>query len=896
MKHLATLLSIAFLLTCGTVTETQALEVPEGFEAVFNGKDLNGWHAIPHYDHRKLAAMPAAEREAQLAAWMKEARVHWTVDNGELVNDGKGPYLTTNEDYGDIELLLEYKTVAKADSGIYLRGTPQVQIWDYTKAGGKWNRGADRGSGGLFNNAAGDPGRLPLVLADRPFEEWNQYRIVQIGETTSVWLNGKLVVDRQAMHNYWDRSKPLFAQGPIQLQTHGGEIRWRNIFIRKLDSAAANQILAGEERDFASVFNGKNLDGWIGDVESYEVKNGAIVCKQWQGGNFLAKDPLEDFVVRLEFKLPPAGNNGLAIRFSGKGRPHVDGMCELQVIDSEHPKYANLKPSQYHGSAYGLVPAHRGYLRPTGQWNYQQVTVRGSTIQVDLNGTRILDADLSKVKESKDGKLHEAINLRKGYFGFAGHSDPVAFRNIRIKRLPTQSSTELVSKWPQFRGTGSQGTSAWNTKLPTDIGPDKKAVWKTELPPGHSSPIIFGNRIFLNAEDDDDRLLTLALDRTTGKILWQQEAKYDKLESIHTIGSHVQTTPATDGKHLVSLFGSTGMFCYDLDGKLLWKKPMGPFNNSFGVGGSPLIVDGSVIHCQDHDTGSFLESIDVATGKTNWKVDRSEFPRNYGTPVIWEVNGHKQIVVAATLRVVGYDFRSGEELWTVRGISRVVCTTPVVGDDNYLYVASWARGGDIDERISVDPFKTVLAKVDANNNGTIERNELEKGGPVERRYEQVDRDKTNTVTEKEWEYYRGVFDAARNGVLKIRPGGTGDITKSHVEWEFRRFLPFCSSPILYNGYLFTIKDGGIVTCIDAATGKALQTKRISGTGNYYSSAVAGDGKIYFFDQRGKMTIISSWVEWKELATADFKEEIFATPAIADGRIYIRTAGHLYCFD
>ena len=895
MKNSTVLLGIGIVLACSSLSQAQTAQVPAGFTAVFNGKDLQGWHAIPHFDHRKLAAMPEAERTTQLDSWMKEARQHWTVDNGELVNDGKGPYLTTDADYGDIELLLEYKTVAKADSGIYLRGTPQVQIWDYTKAGGKWNRGADRGSGGLFNNTTGHPGRLPLVLADQPFKKWNQYRIVQIGETTSVWLNGKLVVDRQPMHNYWDRTRPLFSQGPIQLQTHGGEIRWRNIFIRKLDAAAANQMLANQDSQFTPVFNGKNLDGWIGDVGNYEVKDGAILCKQGQGGNLLVKDQLEDFVVRLEFKLPPAGNNGLAIRFSGKGQPHVNGMCELQVLDSEHPKYASLHPSQYHGSAYGLVPAHRGYLRPTGEWNYQQVTVRGSTIQVDLNGTRILDADLSQLSESKDGKLHEAITARKGYFGFAGHNDPVAFRNIRIKRLPTQPVSEAVTQWPQFRGLGSRGVSQWNTGLPTDIGPDKKAAWKIPLPPGHSSPVIYGDHIFLAAEDND-QLFTMALDRSTGKVLWKQEAKYNKLESIHSIGSHVQTTPATDGKHVVSLFGSTGMFCYDLAGKLLWNKPMGPFNNSFGAGSSPLIVDGQVILCQDHDTGSFLESIDVATGKTTWKIDRSEFPRNYGTPVIWEVNGNKQIVVAATLRVVGYDFRSGEELWTVRGVSRVVCTTPVIGEDNHLYVASWARGGDIDERISVDPFKVVLAKVDANNNGTIERNELEKGGAVERRYEQVDRDKTKTLTEKEWEYYRGVFDAARNGVLKIRPGGTGDITKSHVEWEFRKFLPFCSSPLVYNGYVFTVKDGGIVTCLDAATGKALQTKRISGTGSYYSSAVAGDGKIYFFDQRGKMTIISPWVEWKELAKADFKEEIYATPAIADGRIYIRTAGHLYCFD
>ncbi|MEO8497710.1 MAG: DUF1080 domain-containing protein, partial [Planctomycetota bacterium] len=198
---------------------------PEGFRALFNGENLDGWHG----DNPHTTVKADADKRAEaIAAQQEEYNAHWIVDNGELVNDGHGPYATTNEEFGDIEFTIEYKTVAKADSGIYLRGTPQVQIWDTTEEGGKWDRNADKGSGGLFNNSKGTAGQLPLVLADKAFGEWNKLRIIQIGSRTTVYLNDKLVVDNAIMENYWDKDRliPLPARGPIHLQTHGGEIRW----------------------------------------------------------------------------------------------------------------------------------------------------------------------------------------------------------------------------------------------------------------------------------------------------------------------------------------------------------------------------------------------------------------------------------------------------------------------------------------------------------------------------------------------------------------------------------------------------------------------------------------------------------------------------------------------
>lgn len=389
----------------------------EDFEPLFNGKDFAGWHGMGHCD-------PRSPKKEDLGG-------HWRVENGEIVNDGAGPFLTTDRAYGDIEMMLEYRTVAKADSGVYLRGTPQVQIWDYTKEGGKWDLGADKGSGGLWNNSPGAPGKDPLVRADKPFGEWNKLRILQIGARTSVWLNEKLVVDRAILENFWDRKQPLFPKGPIQLQTHGGEIRWKNLRIREIEPAEANRRL-GDGEGFATVFNGRDFEGWSGPTDEYEVRQGAIVCRPDHGGTIYTKEEYSDFVVRFEFKLPKGGNNGLAIRYPGRGDTAYVGMCELQVLDND--SYPKLDPRQYHGSAYGMAAAHRGYLRPVGEWNFQEVTVKGSAIRVELNGTAILDADLSKVKEFMGG-AHPGKDRKSGHFGFAGHGDAVAFRNIRIRRI-----------------------------------------------------------------------------------------------------------------------------------------------------------------------------------------------------------------------------------------------------------------------------------------------------------------------------------------------------------------------------------------------------------------------------------------------------------------------------
>ncbi len=434
------LLSFATLLVAFPLL---AAEPPKGFAPLFDGTNLDGWHGWNIHAKgagpNDLAKLAPDERAKKVEEWTADAKKHWSVENGELVNDGSGAYLATDKEYGDIELLIEYKTVAKADSGIYLRNTPQVQIWDSNQKFDPKNpdRKPHLGSGGLFNNTPGANGRDPLVLADKPFGEWNTFRILQVGERTTVYLNGKLVVDHARMENYWDRKLPLPKAGKILLQTHGGEIRWRNVSVREILATEANDILRKHDvKGFESVFNGTDFTGWDGPLDQYEVTDGAIVCKPKKGGNIYTKAEYADFTVRLEYKLPAGGNNGLALRYPG-GKVHVatQAMCELQILDDTAAQYAKLDPRQFNGSAYGMVAAHRGYLRPVGEWNVMEVTAKGSTLVAELNGTRVLDTDLAKVTEFKDKTPHPGKDRTKGHFGFAGHNDPVAFKNIEIRKI-----------------------------------------------------------------------------------------------------------------------------------------------------------------------------------------------------------------------------------------------------------------------------------------------------------------------------------------------------------------------------------------------------------------------------------------------------------------------------
>jgi len=410
---------------------------PEGFTALFNGRDIDHWTGGLTRDPREIAALPADQRAAWEADMQRGIHEHWRVEDGMLVSDGKDPFLATTEDYGDIELWVDWKIGPHGDSGIYLRGAPQVQIWDPSDPGVQ-QHGAGKGSGGLWNNQQHQ--RFPTELADRPIGEWNRMVIRMVGPYVAVKLNGKQVVENVVMENYYDRQLPVFMRGPVYLQTHGAETRFRNVFLREIPVEEANRILAeigGEDDEFEPLFNGKDLSGWVGAVDDYEVIGDAIQCKQGRAGNLLTKDTYDNFAVRLEFKLPPGGNNGLAIRAPVSNEELAYVGMELQVLDDSSPQYKDLHDYQFHGSLYGLAPSIRGYLRPTGAWNFQEAVVDGDHIKVRLNGFEVLDVNIDEVRQKPlDGKEHPGAFRTTGHFGLCGHHDPVAFRSVRIKRLP----------------------------------------------------------------------------------------------------------------------------------------------------------------------------------------------------------------------------------------------------------------------------------------------------------------------------------------------------------------------------------------------------------------------------------------------------------------------------
>ena len=452
---------------------------PSGYTAIFNGRDLSGWYGWGTQDPTDLRTMSPEQQadykrksiegglvDAKGVDKGDQLKAHWRVENGELVNDGQGLYLTTDQDYGDFDLWVDYKMLPLGDSGVYLRGIPQVQIWDYTEEK-KFPLGADKGSGGLWNNKSVD-GKFPVKRMDKPFGEWNTLHIRMIGERVTIALNGEFVVDNAPLENFFANQKagyvaygkqaattggtvqkrpngfmpdPAFPRGPIQLQTHGSEIRWRNVFIRAIPSEEADRELAGRSADgFVEYVNGKDLSNWQGALDSYEVLDSAITCKPGKGGDLLTKDPFENGTIRIEFKLPKAGNNGIALRTPAGGHSAQDGL-EFQVIDSDgyNEKQAaagkpGLEPYQYHGSLYHCVAAKHGYLRPVGEWNFQEIDVDGQKIRITLNGTKILDVDIDTFDRSQIASPPKGLDRRSGFIGFAGHHDPVQFRSFKVKR------------------------------------------------------------------------------------------------------------------------------------------------------------------------------------------------------------------------------------------------------------------------------------------------------------------------------------------------------------------------------------------------------------------------------------------------------------------------------
>jgi len=400
-----------------------------GYVSIFNGKDLNGWQGLVKNPVER-AKMSGQELATEQSAANKRMSENWSVKDGCIVFNGSGDNLCTQKIYRDFDMLVDWKITKNGDSGIYLRGSPQVQIWDTSRV----DVGAQVGSGGLYNNKE-NPDK-PLKLADNAIGDWNTFRIRMVGPRVTVYLNGILVTDQVIMENYWDRRIPIFSEGPIELQAHGTNLAFRHLYVREINPD--NSSLSEEEKaaGFVSLFNGKDLDNWIGNKTDYVAEDGmiAVYPKEGSHGNLYTVKEYSDFTFRFEFQLTPGANNGLGIHAPLEGDAAYAGK-ELQILDNTAPIYANLQPYQYHGSVYGIIPAKRGFLKPVGQWNEEEVIVKGDDIQVILNGKVIVDGNVKEATKNgtPDHKEHPGLERHTGHIGFLGHGSELKFRNIRIK-------------------------------------------------------------------------------------------------------------------------------------------------------------------------------------------------------------------------------------------------------------------------------------------------------------------------------------------------------------------------------------------------------------------------------------------------------------------------------
>jgi outer membrane protein assembly factor BamB len=449
-------------------------------------------------------------------------------------------------------------------------------------------------------------------------------------------------------------------------------------------------------------------------------------------------------------------------------------------------------------------------------------------------------------------------------------------------------------EWPQFRGPNGSGVSD-AVNLPVEFGPNRNVIWKTALPAGHSSPVIAGEKIFLTAVDGE-KLLTMALDRKTGRILWRREIPRPRVQELHKSNNPASPSAVSDGRNVYTFFTDFGLVAHGPDGNELWRHPLGPFNNPFGMGASPVLANGKVLMICDAESGSFFVAVDQKTGKQVWRAERPEVTRGFSTPVLYRPkDGPLQALIAGSYQLTSYEVDTGKPVWWTSGLTWQLKPTPVLDEaKGVVYVLGWAGGSDTGQQENIEPFEQALARWDANKDGKLAKEEIP-DPKLTKDWRAMDLDNDGALGGRDWRFYRS-RRAAQNGLTAFRVGGKGDMTDSAMLWRYTRSLPNVPSPLLHDGIVYLAKESGILTAIDAATGEVRKQGRLTDApGFYYSSPVVADGKIFTTSENGVVAVIRAGPDWEVLAYNDLGEPSHSTPAFADNKIYIRTHQALYCF-
>lgn len=459
-------------------------------------------------------------------------------------------------------------------------------------------------------------------------------------------------------------------------------------------------------------------------------------------------------------------------------------------------------------------------------------------------------------------------------------------------------------QWTRFRGPNGTGVSA-AANLPVEFGPDKNVVWKTPLPPGHSSPILTSSRIFVTAHTKDKenyRLCVICLDRRSGRLLWQRDVPREQKGRLQNVNGPASPSPVTDGASVYAFFQEFGLIAFDANGKEKWRLPLGPFNIFYGFGASPILADDMLILPIDQDLNSFLIAVDKNTGKEKWRVGRPGVISGYSTPTLYQPkSGPKQIIIPESFQLSSYSAENGKRLWWVRGLP---CEMKSVAsyDSEFLYINGWGfPQNQPGKQVQTVPFEDGLKRYDKNQDGFIGREEISGTDPMDKilapnyGFDAFDLNRNGKLDAPDWEVFRMMM-ASENGLLAIRLGGEGDMTNSAIRWRYQKPVPQVPSTLLYQGSLFMVNDSGILTSFNPATGETIKQGRLKGAiDKYFASPVGADGKVWLISQDGTVSVVSAQGDWEILAVNALGDEVFATPAITDGRLYIRTQNMLYCF-
>jgi len=418
-------------------------------------------------------------------------------------------------------------------------------------------------------------------------------------------------------------------------------------------------------------------------------------------------------------------------------------------------------------------------------------------------------------------------------------------------------------------------------------------VWKTVLPPGHSSPIIAGDHVFLTAVDQG-KLYTLCVSRDNGQILWRRECPRNRNEPVDKLNTAASPTPASDGKNVYVFFGDFGLVSYGFDGNERWRIPLGPFTNVYGMGASPIVAGDKVVLVCDQSFESYIVAVGKDDGRLRWKKPRPEARSGHSTPVLYQPEGTPtQIIAPGSFRSDAYSLDTGETIWTTGGLASEMKSGAVIGD-GVIYISGYnTPENDPGRQVHLPPFEEILAAHDKDKDGRISRAE----SPDDRTrmlFPYIDLNLDGYLSADEWQNYAALL-MAENGLVAIRPGH-GDVTTSGLKWKYQRSIPQLPTVLLYQNILYMINDAGVLTTLNPATGAVLKQGRLRGVAErFFASPIAGDNKIFFVSQTGVVTVLKPGAEQEVLAVNELDDECYATPAIADGRIYVRTRSALYCF-